>query len=63
MTELAGWEQVLLGIIVVLVLLWFAPGIKTLFRQSSEAKERDWMGFWLPIGVVILFVLLLLMMV
>ncbi|QKT04003.1 hypothetical protein HUS23_09330 [Ectothiorhodospiraceae bacterium 2226] len=60
---LALWEQLLLGVLVLLVLLWFGPGIKAVFKQSSEAQERDWMGVLVPIAFVVLFVLLLIMLV
>jgi hypothetical protein len=56
---MALWEQILLGVLVVLVLLWFRPGVREALRQSREAKDRDWAGVLLPIGLVILFVVLL----
>lgn len=59
---MALWEQILLGILVVLVLLWFRPGIRAAMKQSREA-ERDWGSVLLPVGVVVLFVLLLVMTV
>ena len=53
------WEQVLIGIVVVLVLLWISPGIKTAFKQRREASQADWMAVLIPIALVALFVTLL----
>ena len=55
------WEQVLLGAMVLLLLFWFVPGIKATFENSRQA-ESDWPGLLKPIGVVILFVILMIMM-
>jgi hypothetical protein len=63
MEPLATWEKVLTGILVLLVLLWFRPGIKAVFEQSQAAEERDWKGVLIPIGLVVLFVIFLLYMV
>lgn len=50
-------ELLLLGVLLVIVLLWLGPGIRGAWRQSSEARERDWAGVLWPIGLVVLFVL------
>ena len=63
MNQMATWEMVLLGALVVLVLFWIGPGVKATFERSRQAEHRDWTGFLLPIIVVILFVLLLIKMV
>ncbi len=60
---MALWEKVLLGIGVILIILWFRPGIKAIWKRSQEAEEKDWKGLLLPMGLVILFVVLLIMMV
>ena len=56
---MAVWEQVLLGVGALILLFMFWPGVKATMERSREAKERDWQGFLLPIGLVILFVGLL----
>jgi len=38
---LASWEKLLLGVIGLLVLLWFSPGAKTMIAQSREAQKPD----------------------
>ncbi len=63
MQSMATWEMILVGILVVLVLLWIRPGIKNVFEQSRQAENKDWAGVLIPIGFVVLFVLLLIMMV
>ena len=62
MEPLATWEKVLTGILVLLVLLWFRPGLKTFFAQSQQAGTKDWQGVLIPIGLVVLFVIFLLYM-
>jgi uncharacterized membrane protein len=63
MQQLSTWEMLLLGVLVILVLFWFGPGIRTTLERSRQAETRDWAGFLLPIAVVILFVLFLMKMV
>jgi hypothetical protein len=55
------WEQLLLGGMAILIFFFFRPGLTAALKQSSEA-EKDWKGALLPIGAVVLFVLLLIMM-
>lgn len=56
---MAIWEQVLLGIGALVLLFFFWPGAKAAMQKSREAENPDWKGVLLPIGVVILFVILL----
>ncbi len=56
---MALWEQILVGMLVVLLLLWWRPGLRAALKQSREAKGRDWQGVLFPIGLVVLLVLLL----
>lgn len=62
MEDMATWEMVLVGALVVLVLFWISPGIKPMLEQSRQA-EKDWTGLLVPIIAVILFVILLISMV
>ena len=61
--EIELWEKLLLGVGVILIILWFRPGIKATWKRSQEAKDKDWKGLLMPIGMVVLFVLLLIVMV
>ena len=53
------WEQVLLGIAAFAILFFFWPGAKKALEQSQQAENPDWKGALLPIGVVVLFVIVL----
>ena len=39
MDPLATWEKLLIGVIGLLVLLWFSPGVKTMIGQSRNTKK------------------------
>ena len=56
---MAMWEQVLLGIAAFAILFFFWPGAKKALEQSQQAENPDWKGALLPIGVVVLFVIVL----
>ena len=60
--ELATWEMIALGAIALIVLLLAFPGIKRITQESKEA-EKDWPGFLLPIGAVVLLVVVLILLV
>jgi len=59
MTQPDTWELIAIGAVVLLVILWFRPGLKQAFKQSKEATHKDWGGVLLPIGLVVLFVIIL----
>ncbi len=63
MQQLSTWEMLLLGVLVLLVLFWFGPGIRATLERSRQAESRDWAGFLLPIALVVLFVLFLIKLV
>ncbi|OGT28958.1 MAG: hypothetical protein A2W28_12865 [Gammaproteobacteria bacterium RBG_16_51_14] len=56
---MALWEQILLGITGFLVLFLFWPGVTVAMEQSRKAENPDWKGALIPIGMVVLFVILL----
>ncbi|HHJ15177.1 MAG TPA: hypothetical protein ENJ80_00600 [Gammaproteobacteria bacterium] len=57
------WEKLLLGVLVLLVLLWFRPGIKAAFKERRDASRDEWMSVLIPIALVAGFVALLMMLV
>ncbi len=63
METMAVWEQVLLGLLVVVILVWFFPGLKHTLKNAPKATAGDWKNLLVPIGLVVLFVLLLLSLV
>lgn len=62
METMALWEKLLLGVLVVLVLLWFRPGLKAAFRERRQASQAEWMSVLIPIALVAAFVVLLIML-
>ena len=58
---MALWEQVLLGIAAFVIVFLFWPGAKKAMEQSKQAENPDWNGVLLPIGVVIFFIFMLIM--
>ncbi len=62
MDPLATWEKLLIGVIGLLALLWFFPGVKTMIAQSRDA-QKDWPAVLIPAVVVVIFVILLLNLV
>jgi hypothetical protein len=56
---IATWEKILVGIAAVLLLLWLKPGLHAAIERGRAAGERDWGALLLPLGLVVLFVILL----
>jgi len=57
------WEQALIAIAIFAVLFFLAPSAKKMMEESRQAENPDWKGALIPIGVVVLFVILLIAMV
>jgi hypothetical protein len=62
MGTLSTWEALLMGVMLLLIFFWIRPGFKATLAKS-RAAEKDWGGFLLPIGFVVLIVVFLIMMV
>jgi hypothetical protein len=62
MGQMPTWQLILVGIGLVLLVLWFRPGLKAAFEQSRRAQNKDWAGALIPIGIVVLFIILVIMM-
>lgn len=60
--EFSLLENLLLGVIALGVIFWMKPGIRSSLKIGKNA-ESDWMGFLVPIGFVIMFVIFLIAMV
>jgi len=56
--ELATWEMIVVGVLAVGVLFFVLPGLKRLNEEARKA-EKDWPGFLLPIGAVVLLIIVL----
>lgn len=59
---MAVWEQVLLGIVALIILFMFWPGVQAAMERSRAVENPDWKGALVPIGLVILFVIVLVML-
>ncbi len=62
MDQPSTWEAVMYGVLALLVILWFRPGIKASMARSQQA-EKDWPAVLVPIALVVLFVVFLVAMV
>ena len=62
MEAMGLWEKILLGVLVLLVLLRFRPGIKQAFSERRDASREEWMSVLIPIALVAGFVVLLMML-
>jgi hypothetical protein len=56
----SAWETLLIGLIALLVVFWFSPGIKAAIERGKQA-EADWGAALIPLGLVALFVLFLIL--
>ncbi|MXW48101.1 MAG: hypothetical protein F4239_04200 [Gammaproteobacteria bacterium] len=60
--ELATWEMIVVGVLAVGLLFFVLPGLKRLNEEARKA-EKDWPGFLLPIGAVVLLIVVLILFV
>jgi hypothetical protein len=56
------WQQIVLLLIAGVVAFLFFPGVKRMLAESEKA-EKDWPAVLVPLGIVVLFVILLIMLV
>ena len=52
------WETIVIGIVAILVIFWFSPGIKAAMERGKQV-QADWPAVLIPLGIVALFVYLL----
>ncbi|MEX2523837.1 MAG: hypothetical protein WD750_02680 [Gammaproteobacteria bacterium] len=45
-----------------MILFFFWPGAKAAMEKSRRAENPDWKGALLPIGAVVLFIIVLIML-
>ena len=62
MEQIATWEKLLLGVLALLVILWFFPSINKTMKVSRDAKS-DWIGLAIPIAMVSFFVFVLILII
>lgn len=56
------WENLLLGLLALLILFWMRPGVKAAIERSKNSPS-DWPGLIVPLLAVAMFVLFLISMV
>ena len=54
------WETIIIGLIALLAIFWFSPGIKAALERGKQVKA-DWPAVLIPLGVVVLFVFFLIL--
>jgi len=57
------WEKIGVGLIAVVAIFFFFPGVLKATKDTRKGSTQEWKGFLLPIGLVILFVVFLIMSV
>lgn len=60
---MALWEKILWGVLGIMIVVYFWPHAKAELERSQQLEKKDWAGALLPIGIVVLFVVLLIMFV
>ena len=56
------WMQIMLGALALTAILLFGPRLGSAVRDSPKGSAQDWLGLLLPIGGVVLFVIVLIML-
>ncbi len=54
------WDMLLAGIVALMVIFWFRPGIKASFERARQSEGR-WSDVLIPLSLVVLFVIFLIM--
>lgn len=57
------WEKIGLGVIGAIVLITLLPRVGKMLQDSRKAEAGEWRGVLIPIGLVVAFVVLLILMV
>ncbi len=53
------FEKILIGVIALLLVMWFMPGIRQSFKEKRETSKSDWMSVVIPLAIVVIFVFFL----
>ncbi len=57
------WSQIGIAIVLGAVLFYMFPRIKVVMENSPKGSLQDWMGYIVPMAVVVVFIILLIKMV
>lgn len=55
------FEQVMVGVVALLAVAWMWPGVRAAVARSKNSQQRDWKAVLFPIGAIILFVIILIL--
>jgi succinate dehydrogenase hydrophobic anchor subunit len=54
------WEKILLGLMAVVLVVWFWPGLRHSLKHAPKGSSEDWRGLLLILLGVVIFVIFLL---
>ncbi len=57
------WMQIGSAVLLVAMLVIMIPRARQMLKESPEGTTSQWVSFLIPVGIVVLFVLLLMQMV
>lgn len=57
------WMKIVSALALVMFIVILIPATREMIRNSSKGAPADWMGFVIPIVVVVLFIMLLVKLV
>lgn len=57
------WMEIVSALALVMFIIILIPVTRDMVKNSSKATSADWMGFVIPIVVVVLFIMLLVKLV
>ncbi|MEE8292615.1 MAG: hypothetical protein V3R80_14165 [Candidatus Tectomicrobia bacterium] len=58
-----GWMEIGSAILLVAMLAILIPRARQMVKESPEGTMSQWVSFLIPVGIVVLFVLLLMQLV
>jgi cytochrome b561 len=56
------WINILAAVGIAVLLIFIGPSLWRMAKESPKGSAQDWLGFLLPVGGVVLFILLLIAM-
>ena len=57
------WVKIGSALFMLAMVIWLFPRAKAAVQNSPKGSSKDWMGFLIPIGAVVLFVIVLISLV
>ncbi len=56
-------EKILIGVVALLLVMWFLPGIRQSFKEKRETSKSDWIAVVTPLAIVVIFVFFLISLI